>query len=151
MRLFITTFNKSVPKLWQEHRGESRWSPFHRIPCGNFRGLFPNPFKWTFHLSASSSVSAIPTVEPFLHHFLHNLAWSQGQNKCLWEIWSAYNMSKELNSWPREGGILGIQLYYVKDLDLLHIMCVMYICVSFVEDCWENIQTFNFRPYTPCL
>lgn len=96
---FITTFlNKCAPELWQEHRGESRWSPFHRIPCGNFRGLFPNPFKWTFHLSASSSVSAIPTVQPFLHHFLHNLAWSQGQNKCLWEIWSAHIGSKQRTS-----------------------------------------------------
>lgn len=92
--------SKYAHKLWQEHRGESRWSPFHPIPCGNFRGLFPNPFKWTFHLSASSSVSAIPTVQPFLHHFLHNLAGSRGQNKCLWEIWSAHIGSMELTSRP---------------------------------------------------
>lgn len=97
--LCIYILNKCASEPWQEHRGESRWSPFHRIPCGNFRGLFPNPFKWTFHLSASSSVSAIPTVQPFLHHFLHNLARSPVQNKCLWEIWFTHTGKEGRRPW----------------------------------------------------
>lgn len=75
---------------WHGLRGEPRWSPFLPILCCNFRGLFPNPFKWTFHLSASFSFSAIPTVQAFLHHFQHKLMWSLGQNKRLWEMCGAH-------------------------------------------------------------
>lgn len=99
--------NKCAPKLW--HRGESRWSPFHRIPCGNFRGLFPNPFKWTFHLSASSSVSAIPTVQPFLHHFLHKLAWSQGRKQTPVRNMVSTNEEEGAHTEAWEGRILEIQ------------------------------------------
>lgn len=124
--------NKCAHKQWKKHGGEPRWSHFHRIPCGNFRGLFPNPFKWTFHLSASSSISAIPTVQPFLHHFLHNLAGSQGQNKCLREIWSTIIRSEQhsllqgARRWSNSNTYARTMWNYEK----LHKRSIMCVCMT---------------------
>lgn len=36
---------RGARELQWKHGGERRWSPRHPTACGNFRGLFPNPFK----------------------------------------------------------------------------------------------------------